>query len=270
MIENSTNIEELCKHIECQEKKCKGWEYCIFHRDGGILGKGDTYDQYEIIEQDFIDFIKVIPINEESHLKVHSPVLRDIIIRSCVQIEMFFKEWAKKVCSENPELPIFQEYNRIDRRTGLANKGKYWKFKDYSIFRNEFQNHHKVYVRPLDREILPFESWTAQAPPNWWAAYNSIKHDGIFSKKQANLENALFALAALFLMHCKNRESRNYLEQFRNVSISNSFSTVKVEFHGISSPIDSKKYLFKEVNRHEKKIELITKKQFENRNKSRL
>ena len=77
------------KHIECNETKPLYLGFCEIHRRGGVFESGETYEQYQIIEQDFIDFIKIVPLNIEDNHKVYSPVLRDIIIRSCVQIELF-------------------------------------------------------------------------------------------------------------------------------------------------------------------------------------
>lgn len=255
----TTNHLNECAHIECcQNEKHKGWKYCEFHYDGGSLGSGETFEQYSIIEQDFIDFIKIVPIDDENHLKVHSPVLRDIIIRTCVQIELFFKEWAKLECSESPDIDLFKKYSELNKK-GEPQGSKNWNIKDYFYFKNSFEYYQEIYVRQLDKKINPFETWTIKTPPFWWNVYNSIKHGGKEARIEANVWNALNALAALFQIHCINRHSRTYLDQFRQTSFSNSFSELKVVFHNLSTPIDTKKFLFREDRFFEKKIELVTK-----------
>ena len=51
--------EKKCKHIECEELNAPYLGLCAYHVQGGIFASGETYEQYQIIEQDFIDFIKI-------------------------------------------------------------------------------------------------------------------------------------------------------------------------------------------------------------------
>lgn len=212
------------------------------------MGNGDTYEHYQIIEQDFIDFIRVVPLDEEYHMKVYSPLLRDIIIRSCVQIEVFFKEWGKYECSDYQDCELAKKYNRINKKTQDKGGVKNWSFGDYYTFKERFLKKGFLHVRPLNESVTPFEKWTSKKnPPNWWKVYNLIKHDGINANKEATLEIALESLAALFLLHCSNRYSRRYLRQFSNQTISERFDFVEIRFNQITTPIDSKRYLFKDI-----------------------
>lgn len=264
----NSDTQMICKHIECEERVAQGWHYCSFHRDGGVLGNGEMFEQYQIIEQDFIDFIKVVPINEPNHLKVYSPVLRDVIIRCCVGIEIFFKEWSKYICSEDSTDQLSVEYFETNRQGEIKGERR-WTFGSYfQSFRDMFSEYDSIYVSPLNQEILPFESWEDKKnPPFWWKAYNSIKHSGASSKYDANLENALYSLSALFLMHCKNNYSRAYLDKYRNCHIRNRIRSVEVEFDSITTPLDSKQFLFKKLESRNQKFVLITEQQFKDRNK---
>jgi hypothetical protein len=257
----------ICKHIECNVETEDYLGYCSFHFSGGVLGNGETYEQYEIIEQDFIEFIKTVPINEPSHLKVHSPVLRDIIIRSCVQIEVFFKEWAKYLCSEENDIELFKLYHEKHKKSKGIKGARNWNFSDYFIIKEKFLMSRPIYVRPMESEVTPFNSWqTKQTIPEWWNSYNAIKHDGLNSKKIANLENALNSLSALFTLHCANGFSKNYLIEFSSPKITKHHSKLNVSFGQITSPLDSKRYLFKDVNSHfGSGIELETSKKTLNR-----
>ncbi|WP_425077872.1 hypothetical protein [Psychroserpens sp. S379A] len=257
----------ICKHIECNTETHDYLGYCEYHYSGGVLGTGETYEQYQVIEQDFIDFIKVVPINDDEHLKVHSPVLRDIIIRCCVQIEVFFKEWAKFECSENKNIDLLKRYNEVNKKTNQIKGARNWNFRDYFFIKEKYLQTRPLHVRPMETDIDSFKSWIIESDlPEWWNIYNAIKHDGINSKKKANLNIALESLAALFTLHCSNRYSRNYLKEFSNANISNSSGKLRVRFGQISSPLDTKRYLFKDVYSHfGRGIEIETSKKSENR-----
>lgn len=240
--------QQICKHIECEKNRHDDFSFCRFHLDGGSLGNGETYEQYQIIENDFLDFIKIVPIDDKEHFKVHSPILRDIIIRSCVQIEIFFKEWAKYYCSDNIDSDLKKKYFTKNKNTDTFKRARNWKFGDYLIL-DKFIKLRKLHVRPINENITPFENWLDEKnPPEWWQVYNSIKHNGLNAKKEANLGNALFALSGLFLLHSTNRYSRNYLGQFSPDSLEKRFDYVQLRFNEISTPIDSKKYLFKDFH----------------------
>jgi hypothetical protein len=240
--------QKKCSHIECSEESAFGTNFCKFHYYGGVIGNGETYEQYQVIEKDFIDFIKIIPLTEKKNLDVYSPVLRDIIIRSCVQIELFFKEWAKYECSFNQENNLFKKYQEIDRRTQLSKGAKNWNFVDYFLLKEKYLTKKMIHVRDLNINCDVFDDWKEEKSiPEWWKAYNAIKHDGINSKTRVTLKNALDSLLALFSLHCNNRYSRNYLEEFSQVNISKSFDKLNVKLNLITTPLDTKKYLFKDV-----------------------
>ncbi|MES2813124.1 MAG: hypothetical protein V4670_11690 [Bacteroidota bacterium] len=237
-----------CIHIECEENSNYNG-YCKFHQLGGVIGNGETYEQYQIIEQDFIDFIKIIPLNDDDNLKVYSPLLRDIIIRSCVQIELFFKEWGKFDCSENNNSELLKSYNEINKKTEIKKGARNWNFRDYFYLKEKYSIARPLHVRDLDIKIDVFSSWnTIDKIPEWWNVYNSIKHDGIKSKKNVNLKIALESVAALFTLHCANKYSREYLKQFSSIKVARrSFGKLNFKMDLITTPLDSKKYLFKDV-----------------------
>ncbi|WP_411834565.1 hypothetical protein [Pseudoxanthomonas mexicana] len=56
----------------------------------------------------------------------------------------------------------------------------------------------KVLVRRAGLEIQPWFGWAASGHPPWWRAHNAVKHDRSRSYTEANLQNALYSLAALF------------------------------------------------------------------------
>lgn len=240
--------EKKCKHIECEELNAPYLGLCAYHVQGGIFASGETYEQYQIIEQDFIDFIKIVPLNNEINHYVYSPILRDIIIRCCVQIELFFKEWLKYYCAEKGFEEQLRLYNIIDRKTKKPKGARNWNFRDYFVIKQHFLGGRPLHVRDLNINLNPFDSWKSiEEVPDWWNTYNAIKHDGINSKKEVNLIVTLNALAALFTLHCCNRNTREYLKQYSSLKASSDWGKLKLKFDQITTPIDSKKYLFKDV-----------------------
>ena len=57
-------------------------------------------------------------------------------------------------------------------------------------------------VHGTQLDLCPWRPWGQTPPknPEWWNAYNKIKHHRTTSFELANLENALLALAGLYLL----------------------------------------------------------------------
>lgn len=241
-----------CKHLDCIETN-EFRNLCKFHLNGGVFGTGETYEQYQVIEEDFINFIKIIPLSDDRNMKVCSPFLRDLIIRSCVQIEIFFKEWAKYECVISDEIELSILYNSPNKK-GIRN----WSIKHYYYFNQKYDlKKAGTHIRELNKNIYPFSSWEEKSPPKWWEVYNSIKHGGLESKIECNLETTLECVSALFVLHCVNNYSRNYLGQFISISdLQKANGKTKITFDNIKTPLDSKKFLFKDIMSSAKSIEL--------------
>lgn len=48
----------------------------------------------------------------------------------------------------------------------------------------------------------PWTNWKQAVSPDWWGAYNAVKHDRGAKFKEANLGNLLNIMAALYLVKC--------------------------------------------------------------------
>ncbi len=53
-----------------------------------------------------------------------------------------------------------------------------------------------IAIRRFDIELTPWKDWGTRNP-DWWAAYNAVKHDRAANYRMGNLGNALNAVAAL-------------------------------------------------------------------------
>lgn len=59
----------------------------------------------------------------------------------------------------------------------------------------------RVHVPRYGLEFCPWGSWAKDANPSWWASYNKVKHERSRCFSEANLNNALHALAALLAIN---------------------------------------------------------------------
>lgn len=63
-------------------------------------------------------------------------------------------------------------------------------------------------------EIIPFEPSTVKSKiPDWWRVYNGLKHDVTVNIKEANLQNALKALASAFLLNVIHKPAISVLNE---------------------------------------------------------
>ncbi len=85
----------------------------------------------------------------------------------------------------------FDDYKRLDDERITRLKGMKLSNLDVTIIQT-------------NEKIKPFDNWKTETPA-WWTSYNRIKHQGTFD--DANLDNAINALAALFLLICIKKHS---------------------------------------------------------------
>jgi hypothetical protein len=48
--------------------------------------------------------------------------------------------------------------------------------------------------------IAPFKEWAAGSRPLWWEAFTGLKHDRMKNFREAKLKNAIYSLAAVFII----------------------------------------------------------------------
>ena len=164
------------------------------------------------------------------------------------KLSFFFKEWCKFYCTHKEFENQLKLYNAIDKRTNSVKGARNWNFRDYYELKQNFIQLRPIYVRDLNINIEPFKSWTSREKiPDWWDVYNSIKHDGLNSKNKVTLKIALESLAALFTLHCCNLHTRGYLKQYSSLKATQRWGKIKLKFDLITTPLDSKRYLFKDI-----------------------
>jgi hypothetical protein len=217
--------------MSLKSKTCE-WNGCevseVLREIESIFGTGDLFEQYAIIEEDFVNIIKYIPLEKEN-FDIYSPRLSDILIRCCVSIEIFFREWLNHYSfSKNEKIRELRDKRRLT-------------INDFYIAFSDSLKDSNVYIRQLNSDLYPFKEWTENSAPKWWDSYNKIKHNKTEKHNNANLESALNALAGLFLLHCEQIDSLRYLYKYSSTSLI-TIQWVRLKY--IKSPLESKRYLF--------------------------
>lgn len=154
---------------------------------------------YENLESEVLNLAYSIMF-DDSQLKVHSLKIGDLIVRCAVEIESISK---KLYIQEGGEFPVFDKagkerdlYFDTDCLGLLVEKWKIDKKKlIVSSSKMNFSSE-KSLLAPLHKSHKRGKSGS-----QWKRAYQAIKHDRELSFKQANVENLLNALGALYILN---------------------------------------------------------------------
>jgi hypothetical protein len=57
-----------------------------------------------------------------------------------------------------------------------------------------------IYTPKFDMKLLPWSDWSNAANPQWWRDHNDVKHERHAHFPKASLGNALYAMAALYVL----------------------------------------------------------------------
>lgn len=143
------------------------------------------WKQYILIEKEFKASIKYVAI-DDSNFTAYSDVYAKLLLQIGSEIDVVAKLLCKEINSISNADNILQYQSEINTRF------------------SEFEN---VTVSCCDTDLKPWDGWAASSP-EWWKAYNGVKHNrnkietyGSVTKenyKFANQKNVLNALAGLY------------------------------------------------------------------------
>ena len=121
----------------------------------------------------------------KAHLKVYSLRFYEILIRACTEFESICKD-------------IVIEH-RLSKKESLN-----FNIYDYHLVNAYFEKKpSKLSVGYLFSEPLfvkPLDDWNNAPLLFWYSGYNTVKHNRVKEFEQANLENVLNSIAALFII----------------------------------------------------------------------
>ncbi len=142
---------------------------------------------YERLESEFTELTYVIELND-SHLKVYSLRMSELILRIGSECENASKSLLKML-----------DINAVDvEDMNFPALGK--NLCQIENFENKEIQVIWPYQKLTKSAFEPFEGWKS-GNPDWYKAYNKIKHDRDSGFQKANYENCLYALGGLFILN---------------------------------------------------------------------
>lgn len=157
----------------------------------------------EILNQYYAYYAEI----EKAFLETESCVAIDIVNYNTYSIR--YNWLLQSICSEIDSL--FKTIAREVNEKNCNNISKYY-FLSNDFIPTLFDDELEIRLRNIT--IKPFGKWKSGNNPEWWLAYNGIKHNreqkdmnGLHNYKKANLQNVLDSLGALYLLE-------NYLVVF--------------------------------------------------------
>lgn len=130
------------------------------------------WEKFKILEADLTTVSRYIKICEDN-LKTHSFELSALILRACTDVEIIRKRMTEKNDNGRAAARLFELYPDI---------------RDAEVF--------------LPLWSLTFAPWKSlpDSKPDWWKAYEDIKHDNSTSTRAGNLEYFLKSLSGLYII----------------------------------------------------------------------
>lgn len=143
----------------------------------------DRWRFYRLIEDELMEFDKIIPANSDQ-LNIVSPKLSNILNQTCIHFESLMKDIAiesGKVTKKKKDSINITKLREL--------------FPDFSKTRVVYIKR----VKDKKGEIKPFYGWSNRSP-DWWGAYNKIKHNMYENwKEDAKYINAIKSVAAILI-----------------------------------------------------------------------
>ncbi len=136
------------------------------------------WEYFLAIEKDLETCARFVEFCEDN-CPTYSLEFARIILASCTEVDAVFKNLCKEIEPRKSPEKIKEYYSIIHP--------KYPKLIEHIINIPRF----KMF------DIQPWKEWTNEKSPDWWTAYNKIKHERDKNFKEANLKNAINSSAAL-------------------------------------------------------------------------
>jgi len=163
-----------------------------------VLDPDLAWEVYKSLEEDFINYLRFVPLADE-HDNVWSLHLGDLLIRIGSILDSFFRRAIfSTVLNTATNISTYRTLNDL-----RINMGTYREVFDpfYGL------SSKKIYELRTFKSLTPFSNWSSNRSPDWWEAYNHVKHDRFKNKKEATLKSTLNALGGLFLLNVQHLET---------------------------------------------------------------
>lgn len=138
------------------------------------------WEYFLAIESDLNDSTRFVEFTTEN-FAVYSIEFAHILLSSSSEVDVIAKLLS------NMLVPDRSHKNINDYRKAIT--------QGFSRFA-----HIEVRIPRYGLAFQPWVTWANDKNPNWWKSYNNVKHERNTFYKEANLENALNAVAGLFCL----------------------------------------------------------------------
>lgn len=139
---------------------------------------------FSVLENQLVDCMEYLPFIQENE-KAISPKFVPIIMDACSLIDSIFFE----ISAGNKNIKHF-------------NLKTYSKLHESKL---KLDINTTLFLATPIRLLQPFKGWTKKQP-EWWASYNSLKHDRLNNFHFATFTNAVQALAGLHQLMARQRD----------------------------------------------------------------
>jgi hypothetical protein len=173
-----------------------GWSEIEYIRNREYCKNPEHYTRaFLLIQKDMLDLFQYIE-QSDSNLKTNSFRIYELLVRICIEIETNFKAILK----EN----IFEPKYKNGKKNGQLRKEDVWNINDYNkINLTHHLDAYKVKYpiwRGKEETRVPFANWKDGKSPEWYQAYNKVKHDRNNNFEEASFKNLIDAFAGLFIL----------------------------------------------------------------------
>jgi len=157
---------------------------------------GGFWEYYKDLERQFENYLEYVPYLKGNRSS-YSYRLASLILSTGAHIDSAFKEMAQYSNFPNA-------YPELAKR---VKKGKATIEDYFSLAEHYGLSERKVIFKCVPERITltPFKDYTKKGKgvvtPDWWRAYNKVKHEFRDNFQKATLQNARDALAGAFLIH---------------------------------------------------------------------
>lgn len=159
---------------------------------------GFFWNNYQSIESDFLRFLEYAPYHK-SNIKMYSPKLTGFLLQIGGYVDSAFKGMADYF-----NFRTYKKKKRAKKKDTVADiVDAYCLFEDIYNLSSNNGGHVIAKLDFGDKEMYPFKDFSSSQfkSPEWWLAYNKVKHEYSLHYKKASLDNVLEALAGAFLLN---------------------------------------------------------------------
>ena len=136
------------------------------------------WNYYLAIEDDMLKTSRYVEISLDN-LKTYSVEYTKIILSAASEVDVLLKQIYLSLGFKKKK-PNFNDYCIAIKEKLITLLTEQLCFEQYAI------------------SLSPFSEWENGLEPDWHKAYNNLKHNRTVNFKDANLENALLSLSALY------------------------------------------------------------------------